>query len=228
MRDALVTGFCLATTLAAYLVSRYCARLRSPFTTPVFLSTALGMGTLWAAGVSAQDYATAKALLTALLPAATVALAVPLYKNRRLLEGRMLPAAAGIAAGALVTVVSAVFLTRVLGLPEAMLGALLVKSVTAPIAVELAADVGADPALAAGFVIATGMIGAMFGPVLLDAFRIEDPISRAVSMGTVSHGQGAARMVEEGELQGAVAGVAMGVAGILSTVVVPGVAALLR
>ncbi len=228
MNSALVTTFCLVTTLAAYLFSRYCARVRSPFTTPVFLSTVLSILALWVAGLSADDYRTAKAILTALLPAATVALAVPLYRNRMLLKGKFLPAAAGIAAGSVVTVVSGLLLTRALGLPEAMFGALLVKSVTAPIAVELAATIGADPALAAGFVIATGMIGAMFGPVLLDAFRVKDPIARAISMGTVSHGQGAARMVEEGQVQGAVAGVAMGVAAVLSAALVPALGALLR
>ncbi|HEY9532541.1 MAG TPA: LrgB family protein [Burkholderiales bacterium] len=228
MTDAFVTAFCLVTTVAAYLLSRYCARVRSPFTTPVFLSTALSIAALWTAGLGAQDYQSAKAILTALLPAATVALAVPLYKNRALLKGRFLAAAAGIVTGSLVTVVSGLLLMRALGLPEAMFGALLVKSVTAPIAVELAAGIGADPALAAGFVIATGMIGAMLGPVLLNAFRVEDPIARAVSIGTVSHGQGAAQMVEEGQVQGAVAGVAMGIAAILSTALVPMIAALLR
>jgi putative effector of murein hydrolase len=96
-----------------------------------------------------------------------------------------------------------------------------IKSVTAPIAVELASLVRADPALTAAFVIATGMTSAMLGPWLMDVLRIRAPLARGLALGTIAHGQGTAQAIIEGELQGAVAGVAMGLAAVFTSVVAP-------
>ena len=96
-----------------------------------------------------------------------------------------------------------------------------VKSVTAPIAIELATLLKGNPALAATFVIATGMIGAMLGPWLLTRAGIDCPVARGLALGTISHGQGTAQALTEGSLQGAMAGIAMGVTAILTSIVLP-------
>ena len=217
-----VTVFSIAVTVAAYALSRVVAqRYPSPLTTPVFFSTALIVSVLVASGVRAADYAQAQPILMFLLGPATVGLAVPLYKSRRTLLTNTLPAFTGLVIGTLTTLTAALVLARVLGLPSVIRASISIKSVTAPIAVELAPIIHGSPTLTAAFVIATGMIGAMLGPWLMSATGIHDPLARGLALGTISHGQGTAQAVIEGELQGAAAGIAMGLTAILTSIVAP-------
>ena len=217
-----ITAFCVGITIGAYLLSRVLARrYPSPLTTPVFCSTAVIITILASSGVGVADYEPAKRLMVLLLGPATVALAVPLYKNRHTLKRHTLPALIGLGVGSLVTLAAALILARVLGLPEVIRASISIKSVTTPIAVELAPIVHGSPTLTVAFVIATGMIGTMLGPWLMNVTGIHDPLSRGLALGTISHGQGTAQAVSEGELQGAAAGIAMGLAAVFTSCVAP-------
>jgi putative effector of murein hydrolase len=217
-----MTGFSIAVTVAAYALSRIVARrYPSPFTTPVFFSTVLIILVLASTGVRVADYEPAKQIMGFLLGPATVSLAVPLYKSRRTLLTNTLPALAGLMVGSLATLATAVVVARLLGLPDVIRASISIKSVTAPIAIELASILQGNPTLTAACVIATGMIGAMFGPSLMTIIGIHDPLARGLALGTISHGQGTAQAVVEGELQGAAAGIAMGCAAVFTSVVAP-------
>jgi putative effector of murein hydrolase len=96
-----------------------------------------------------------------------------------------------------------------------------IKSVTAPVAVELARMIQADPALTTAFVIVTGMIGVMLGPWLLDRVGVRSPLARGLALGTISHGQGTAQAALENELSGAIASVALGVAAVFGSLLAP-------
>ena len=221
------TVFGIMLTIGAYALSRYVgARVRTPFTTPVFFSTALIICCLLGAGLTATDYDAAKYLLTLLLGPATIALAVPLYSNVKAIKRDLIPSALGILAGIIATVACAVVLAQWLGLPGELVRASSVKSVTVAVAVQMAEVILADPSLVAGFVIAAGMFGAMMGPWILNTGKVNDPLARGIAMGTIAHGQGAAQAALEGELQGAVAGVAMGITAIVSAALVPALLAL--
>jgi putative effector of murein hydrolase len=218
----LVTWFGIAITIGVYLLSRLVEkRYPSPLTTPVFFSAVLIICVLSATGVGVADYEAAKRIMIFLLGPATVGLAVPLYKNRHTLVTNTLPALLGLSVGSLATFGAAVLLAKMLGLPDIIRASISIKSVTAPIAVELAPIVQGSPTLTAAFVIATGMIGAMFGPWLMTAIGIHDPLARGLALGTISHGQGTAQAVIEGELQGAAAGIAMALAAVFTSVMAP-------
>jgi len=156
-----------------------------------------------------------------LLGPATVALAVPIHKSRHVLAANALPALAGIAAGAASTVLVALALGMSFMLEPSVLLSMSVKSITAPVALELAAIVQGKLTLAAAFVIATGMIGTMMGLRLMDRAGIHHPLARGIALGTISHGQGTAQPLSEGEQQGAIAGIAMGVAAVVTSVALP-------
>jgi putative effector of murein hydrolase len=196
-------------------------RLRSPLSSPVFVATVCIMAMLAASGVDYAPYRTGAEPLTALLGPATAALAVPLYKHRRTLLAHLMPALAGVLCGAIATLVSAVALAAALGLAPVVARSLGIKSVTASIAVELAPIVGGDPALTVALVVATGILGAMLGPWLLDRTGVNDPVARGLAYGTVALGIGTAQAASEGEIQGAVAGIAMGMAGVVVSMSAP-------
>lgn len=206
----------LALTIAAYALSRVLAkRFRSPFTNPVFFSTVLIILVLSALDLDFEHYAPAKDLLVFLLGPATVALAAPLYKNRQVLLAHGVPALLGLLAGSITTVLAAVYLALLFGLSTILITSLSLKSVTAPIAIEIARIIEASPVLTAGFVVATGMIGSMFGPWLMDWAGIHHPVARGLALGTIAHGQGTAQAIAEGEVQGATAGIAMALTAVM-------------
>ena len=212
----------IGVTALVYALSRVVGkRYPSPLTSPVFFSTPLVVAVVLLSGMHLSDYRPAKDIIVSLLGPATVALAVPLYKNRQTLLGNLLSASLGLALGSLSTLVIAALVARLFDLPQVIRASVSIKSVTAPVAIELAPMVNGDSTLAAAFVIATGIIGAMLGPWLMDKTGIRAPLARGLALGTISHGQGTAEAVIEGEVQGAAAGVAMVLAAILASFVAP-------
>ncbi|MBN6188877.1 LrgB family protein [Aneurinibacillus sp. BA2021] len=217
-----VTLYSIVITVGAYLLSRTVARkYPSPFTTPVFFSTALIISVLLVNGVSFAQYEPAQRIMTFFLGPATVALAVPLYKNRQLIRKYSFPAFVGLLAGLLSTILSVILIARMLRLSDEIIASLSTKSVTVPIALEITRIIGGSPALSAAFVVLTGTLGTMIGPWLMQRTGIRSSFAYGLAMGTISHGQGAAQAASTDELAGAVAGVAMGLAAVLTSVLLP-------
>jgi putative effector of murein hydrolase len=85
----------------------------------------------------------------------------------------------------------------------------------------IAQEIGGLPSLTAALVILTGITGAIFGGPVLDLLGIKLPAARGLGLGTASHGIGTARAFEESEIAGTFAGIAMGLNGFLTAVLVP-------
>lgn len=221
MSILLFAGF-VVLTVAAYLVTRRIfLKYKYPILNPVFLSTLLIIAALKAGGFTFADYTPAKEAMTFLLGPATVALALPLYNNKKVLRNHALPVLAGVCAGSLATIAAALVAGRMLGLAKGLLLSLGPKSVTVPIAVEISRIAGGEPTLTAAFVVATGMIGSILGPVTLSLVKVSNPIARGLALGTVSHGQGTAVALLEGETAGAMGGVAMAIAAVFTALIAP-------
>jgi putative effector of murein hydrolase len=171
--------------------------------------------------ISYKEYEPASEIMTYFLGPATVALAVPLYRQRKIISAYAVPALSGLVAGIVSTILSAVFIAYLLDLSDLILVSLTIKSITIPVASEVARIIGADSILVAAFVMITGMLGAMIGPFLMNSMKIRDPFSRGLAIGTIAHGIGTAEAAREGELQGAVSGAAMGMAAIITSLFLP-------
>jgi predicted murein hydrolase (TIGR00659 family) len=218
----MITLFNILLTITVYLLTLYIAKkIRSPFTSPVFLSTILIIVVLTGANISYHQYLPAKDIMTFLLGPATVALAVPIYNNRKLIRMYLMPALFGLLVGTFTTIMIALLLAKWLHFSKSMILSISIKSVTVPVAAEIGQIIGGNPSLIAAFVIITGMFGAMFGPKLLNLLNVHHPFARGLSIGTISHGIGTAEAVREGEMQGAVAGASMGIAAILTSIIIP-------
>jgi putative effector of murein hydrolase len=212
----------LVLTVSAYaLARRLYIRFQHPLVQPVFLGASLIVGVLILAGRSFDDYRPTKDMLSWFLGPVTVALAVPVYKHRARLRAGAVPLACGVALGAVSTIAAVLVPAALERVDGSVWPSLAVKSVTAPIAIDLARLRGGDLSLAATFAIVTGTLGAMFGPTLLTRCRITDPVARGIALGTVSHGQGTAAALLEGETAGAMASLAMACAAIFTAAIAP-------
>ncbi|NWQ40320.1 LrgB family protein [Bacillus sp. EB106-08-02-XG196] len=217
-----LTLFNISLTIFIYIGARGLYRhFTNPFTTPVLLATIIVIIVLRAADITYVEYTPAKESLTYLLGPATVALAVPMYKNRFVIKEKALQVLSGLTLGCFATIASAIGISKLLNFSEIIQRTSAVKAVTTPVAIEIVTIIGGDPSLAAVLVITAGIFGASFGSMFLTLFKIHDPISRGLGIGTVSHGIGTSQAAAEGTLQGAVSSVAIGAAAILTSIILP-------
>ncbi|MED3761102.1 MULTISPECIES: LrgB family protein [Peribacillus] len=213
---AFITTYSILITILAYFTGRKIyTKHPSPFTTPVFFSTVTIILVLLISGLDFEDYSPGKDIITYFLGPATVALAVPLYKNRKIIVKYAMPAISGMIFGLLVTLIIAFAIAKAFSLPPFIFQGLAVKSITVPIAVEITELYGGNSNISAAFVILTGVLGTMIAPKMMDKLNITMPFARGIAYGTIAHGLGTAQAAQESEFTGAVAGAAMAIAGIL-------------
>jgi predicted murein hydrolase (TIGR00659 family) len=222
MQGTAITVFTIVLTVGIYLISlRICQKIQKPFLTPLLISTTVIILVLVSSGITFEQYKPGKAILTFLLGPATVGLALPLYLNRQLLRKMLLPILLAIVCGSIATVTTAVVLAKLSGLDVLLVTSMATKSITAPIAIEISRIIGGDPAIAVAFVVFTGTLGSMIGPSFLSLCKISTPVARGLAMGLAAHGQGTATILREGQLLGAMAGVAMALSAIFVSFIAP-------
>ncbi|MCP3740937.1 LrgB family protein [Rossellomorea sp. BNER] len=209
-------------TITCYMFSRKISlRFPHPLTTPIFTSTIFIILIFLPFNISYQDYSVAHQLITYWLGPATVALALPLYQHRKTLQKHFIPVLFGGAVGSMASILSAVYLAKVFHISEAIVSALTVKSVTTPVAVEVGKFIHADATIVAIIVILTGILGAMFGGVILSIVKVQNPVAKGLAFGVIAHGIGTAQAIKEGQIEGAVSGVAMALSAIITAIIIP-------
>ena len=194
---------------------------RHPLANPVLHSMWIIGGFLLATGTSYTTYFGGAQFVHFLLGPATVALAVPLYENRKVVLSAILPMLVALAAGSVTAVASVVLLAEVVGLPHAVILSIAPKSVTAGVAMGISETLHADPSLTAVAVILTGIMGAITVTPLMNRMRITDFRARGFAVGIAAHGLGTARAFQVDEVAGVFAGIAMSLNALVTSLLVP-------
>lgn len=167
------------------------------------------------------DYKASAAPVSYLLLPATISLAIPLYEKWELLKKNALAILAGIGVGTLVSLCSAWLMAVVLSLSREQYITLLPKSVTTAISMDISAELGGIVTLTGAIVILTGIAGNLLAESVCKWFKITDPIAKGVGIGTAAHAVGTSRALQMGEVEGAMSGLSIAVAGILTAVLCP-------
>lgn len=154
--------------------------------------------------------------LSYLLTPATVCLAIPLYEKLQLLKDNWKAIMAGILSGVLTSLCSILAMAVLFGLNHEEYATLLPKSVTTAIGIGISEELDVYVSLTAAVIIVTGILGNMFAPAVCRLFRIQEPIAKGVAIGTASHAIGTAKAMEMGETEGAMSGLSIAVAGLLT------------
>jgi len=213
----------LTATLAAYLAGYglYRASGLKPWANPMFFAVLLLIALLLGTGTPYATYFEGAQFVHFLLGPVTVALAVPLFNNLAQVRRAALPILAALLAGAVTAVVSAVGIAWLLGADDTVLRSLAPKSITTPIAMGIAEQIGGLPSLTAVLVLLTGMLGAVMATPLFDALGLTDWRARGFAIGLAAHGMGTARAFTVNELAGTFAGLAMGLNALVTAIAVP-------
>jgi predicted murein hydrolase (TIGR00659 family) len=214
----------LTVTLVAYLAAwrLYHGAGANPLLNPVAVAVVLLISFLLVMDIPYGSYFEGAQFVHFLLGPATVALAVPLYRQLAKLRTLWLPVCVALLAGACTAALSAAVIARLLGATPVTALSLAPKSVTAPVAMGISERVGGLPSLTAVLVVMTGILGAVLGSRIFDLLRIRDDSIRGVAMGVTSHGIGTARAFQISTEMGAFSGLAMALSALLSSLLLPG------
>lgn len=212
----------LTVTVLAYLAALgIAAQLGgSPLANSVLIAAAIVIVLLLATGTPYASYFDGAQFIHFLLGPATVALAIPLYKNLDMVRRSLLPMLGALLAGSLTAIGSAVAIVMAFHAPADIVASVAPKSTSAPIAMELTRSLGGIPSLAAVLVILTGITGAVVVTPLMNFLRIKNFAARGFAVGVASHGIGTARAFQVSDVAGAFAGIAMALNGALTSIFV--------
>jgi predicted murein hydrolase (TIGR00659 family) len=213
----------LTLTVLMYLLADrlYQASKRNPLCNPVLLAIIFLIVLLLVTNTPYETYFNGAQFVHFLLGPATVALAIPLFHAAGKLRRMLVPLLIALLVGAATAIVAVALLGRLFELSHTAILSLYPKSVTTPIAMGISEQIGGLPSLTAVLVILTGITGAMLGGFVLDRMHIRDQSVRGFAIGLASHGIGTARALQVNEEAGAFAGLAMGLNGAITALLVP-------
>ncbi len=176
---------------------------------------------LYVPNVSYQQYQIGADFINFLLGPATIALALPLYRNRQVIKENALSISVGILVATLSAIFSVYLLGKTLGMSEAVLLSMLPKSVTNPIALEITRTIGGIQPLTAAIVITTGMLGATINHKLLKILGVKNDIAAGIAIGASSHGLGTSVCIHVSAIQLATGGVSIALTGVATSILIP-------
>ncbi len=219
----------LTVTLCAYVLGYHLYRKCrfNPLLNPVLVAVLVLVALLLASETPYSRYFEGAQFVHFMLGPATVALAVPLYRHFHLVRRSALAFGVALGCGSVTAVLSGVGIAWVLGASRETLLSLAPKSVTTPVAMGIAEQIGGLPSLTAVLVILSGITGAALGTFTLNIVRVKDWRARGTAMGVASHGIGTARAFTVNEVAGAFSSLAMGLNALATAILVPVLIALL-
>ena len=212
--------FALTLVIGTYLTSlalykKVHISLLHPLLTTIFVIIVV----LEVLGIQYESFQQSSHLIHFMLGPSVVALGYVLYEQIQYLKGNVVSILTSVFVGAIV--VSVIIIGKLMGADQALIATLQPKSVTTPIAMGIAEKAGGIPSLTAVIVVAVGIFGSIVGPIVMRVLGIDSHIAKGLALGASSHGVGTAAAIQIGAIEGALSGLAIGLMGIMTAVLVP-------
>lgn len=172
-------------------------------------------------GISFEEFEKGSRIINFMLGPTVVVLGYLLYEQMAHLKANAISIITAVFVGCVTGILSVIFIARYFGADHALIASLEPKSVTTPIAMSIAERSGGIPSIAAVVVIVVGIFGGIVGPFILERLGIKSRIARGLALGSAAHGLGTAKAMELGTIEGAISGLAIGVMGIMTAILVP-------
>lgn len=217
----MIYAYLIATTLVFLAARKVLQPIQSPLANPLLVSILFFIGLFSFTPLDYQHYATANQPFIWLLEPAVVALAIPLFYQMSQIKKQFNTIMISCFIGVVIGISSCLLVAMLLTEDKVLLLSLLPKSVTSPIAMAIANEIGGLASLSAAVVIAVGLLGALAGFSVLKFCKITDPQAQGLAMGCSAHAIGTAKAMEVGSEQGAFSSLALVVSGILTAILAP-------
>ncbi len=221
-----MTDFCnnsvyfgVAISLVGYVIG---VQLKKKFKlavlNPLMISIVFVIGIVLLFKLDYPSYKKQAEILNYLLTPATIALAIPLYQQLSLLKKNLLAVICGIVSGVFASLSSILVMSVLFGLSHEDFVTLLPKSITTAIGMGVSEELGGVQTITVAVIIVTGVLGNVIGEGVCKLFKITEPISRGLALGTSAHAIGTAKALEMGEIEGAMSSLSIAVSGLLTVV----------
>ena len=209
------------TLITFVLFKKLSDKVKSSLLNPLVLSLIFIIVFLETFKIPYENYYNGAEIFNTMIIPATVALAIPLYKNFNLLKKYYKEILFSIGFSTLVLTSLLAISMAILDVDKEILSSVLPKSVTTAIAVGVSEQIQGIQAITIIMVIICGNIGAVFGELIFDIFHIHHPIAQGISLGTTSHAVGTSKAIELGEIQGSMSGLAIIITGLFTVGLAP-------
>ena len=193
----------------------------NPIVNPLLISIILCIAFLKIFNITYEDYMNGAKYIAFLIAPSTVALVTSLYKNLNQLKTHLIAIIVGVTVGVIVALSSILILCKLLNLNEVMIISIFPKSITTAIGVPLAEEYGGYGTVTVLCIILTGVLGAVIAPYIKKVFKVEDKVAMGLAIGTSAHAVGTSKAIEMGEIEGAMSGLSIGVAGVITAIIMP-------
>lgn len=206
-------------SIASYVLGLWLKeKTHSAWANPLLISLVLVVVFLLCTGTSYESYRQGTQFITYLLTPATVCLAVPLYEQFEALKRNYKAVLSGIIAGTLTSMCCVLLMAVAMGLSHQGYVSLLPKSITTAIGIGISGELGGIVPITVLSIVITGVFGNVIAEQFLRLIHVEEPVARGIAIGTASHAMGTVRAMEMGRVEGAMSGLSIVVAGILTVI----------
>lgn len=214
--------FGIVLSFAAYEIGKWInKKLKTPIANPLLIAILLIIGFLSITGIDYEYYKKGGDFIAFFIGPATVAMVLDLYANLDTLKKNILPILVGVGFGTIFSFVLAIFLSKIFQIDKNLVASLIPQSITTAIAISLSGEYQGIIGLTAIVVVIRGVSGAVFAPIVMKIFRIKDPVAQGVAIGTSAHAVGTSQARLMGEIQGAMSGLSIAIAGITAVIIMP-------
>ena len=214
--------FVLVLVVGIYLLSiKLHLKIRFPLLNPVLITILVLIGLLIILDVPYATFKKSSQMINFLLGPSVVALGYILHKQIHYLKGNVVSVLTSITVGAVVGIASILLVGKLFGADQTLIASLTPKSVTTPIAMALSESNGGIPALTAVVVVVAGVMGSIIAPPIMNWLGIKSPIAKGIALGASSHGVGTATAIQMGAIEGALSGLAIGIMGTITSLLLP-------
>lgn len=216
------TEFILALVLGSFMIGRWLfVKTRLAILHPVVISIIIIIAFLKITNVSYQTFAKGSDFINFLLGPTVVALGYLLYEQLNMLRQNTISILTAIFVGSIVGISSVIVLAQLAGADQMLIYSLEPKSVTTPIAISISEQSGGNVSLTAIIVVVCGIYGSIIGPPVMKFLKIDSSVAKGLALGASSHGIGTARAMEMGVTEGAISGLAIGLMGVMTALLIP-------
>lgn len=188
---------------------------------PIIISMTMIIIILNITDISYEAYNNGAQLISIFLTPATVCLAVPLYEKLKLLKDNLLAVMGGIISGVAANLLTIWGVCVAFNLDKTVFATMAPKSITTAIGMVLSEETGGVVNITVAMIVITGNTGYLLAETIIRIFKIKSPVAKGIAIGSSAHVLGTSKAVELGDVEGAMSGLAVAVAGIVTVVVVP-------
>ncbi|WP_423807812.1 CidB/LrgB family autolysis modulator [Photobacterium damselae] len=212
----------LVATLVCFYVARYISgKIKNPLLNPLLITLIVLIVLLKWLQVPYEVYFADNKIINFLLGPAVVALALPLYQQLAHIRSKWKTIMTACFVGSVLSMTFGTAIAFWMGADAQLAASILPKSITTPLAMAASQQIGGIPSITAAMVILVGIFGAVLGYPIMKLLKIEHPLAKGLSMGTVSHALGTAKAAEEDYQEGAFSSLALVICGIMTTILAP-------